>query len=373
MSVLVTFRRGFGHNLFQYALGRIVAKHLRFALTCRRQIQNQGELTRQTEEALTLPDVAASFPYAELAIDGRRVGAPTQLFELEANPSWSGQAIPLDEVMANTQPRQIRLHGYFQRAEYYVPFVKDIQEWYATTAGNPGSAPPERDVVVHLHRDPAVSLRGWLLPLSYYDRVLDGMKGLGDIYVCGTGITAAVRWHFERYQPIFVDVSRLEAFALIRRFTRIVLSNATDAWWAAFLSGAREIYGPCASKGDGYALTGYKDVNLHMRDVRYHEVESGDFERGGWTLQGQMTGGRMFVSGAHAILARDGCASLRMSAGTPLAYVAQLLCGSGEVHLNQVMRRFPNVDLVRLVETVGNLQLATLRQQIAESSSAHGR
>jgi hypothetical protein len=54
----------------------------------------------------------------------------------------------------------------------------------------------------------------------------------------------------------------------------MVLSNRTFAWWAAFLSDAAEIYAPRSPDGRAYSFTGFRDVDLHMREPRYHEIEN---------------------------------------------------------------------------------------------------
>ena len=111
------------------------------------------------------------------------------------------------------------------------------------------------------------------------------MQGKGRVYVCGTCIDGNVRAALEQYNPIFYDGTPLEHFSFIRRFNRIILSNSTFAWWAAYLSDATEIFAPRISLDGVYSFSGCGDIDLTMRESRYHEyavsstVQMGVFRR----------------------------------------------------------------------------------------------
>jgi hypothetical protein len=111
-----------------------------------------------------------------------------------------------------------------------------------------------------------------VLPIAYYENILSSLPKVGQVYVCGTCIDDSIKLRFSKYNPIYYDGSAIEHFGFIMHFNRIVLSNSTFAWWAAFLSHAEQIFAPRFVEGGIYSFTGFEDVDLNMRDRRYCEV-----------------------------------------------------------------------------------------------------
>jgi len=272
-----------GNDLFQYAMGRILAEQLDFALDCRQEPTPPGR--RIAGRALdvgaqaALGDLTRFFPGAPLHMPGRRAGSPVQSFEWMPGVKWNGQTIDLPAVLQDQRRRQIRLRGWFQRYEYYAPHRHSIRQWFRM----PSIRVPWRlrpaDVLVNIRRGADYGLNNWTMPLSYYEDALTSFPSLGQVYVCGTCIDDNVRAHLAKFRPIYYDADAMHHFRFIQRFDRIVLSNSTFAWWAAFLSDASAIIAPRASHA--YAFTGFGDVDLHMRESRYREIaftESVPFE-----------------------------------------------------------------------------------------------
>jgi hypothetical protein len=50
--------------------------------------------------------------------------------------------------------------------------------------------------------------------------------------------------YFDKYNPTIVSHDEYSDFEFIRSFDKIISSNSTFSWWAAFLSDASEIYLP---------------------------------------------------------------------------------------------------------------------------------
>lgn len=265
MSVRVKFLGRLGNNLFQYALGRIIAQHFGFELVC----EQAGAWVDET-----LASLSNHFPNAPLHIQGESFASPIQEFDVRLDTGWEGQAIDLDAVLRDRTPRRIILAGYFQRLQYFAPFKAQIQEWFRIESPDETPLAVMRDdVLVHIRRGPDYGMRGWTLSLAYYDSVLSGLSGLGRVYVIGTGIDQTVRKHLAKYSPIYPNGSALRHFALFRHFNRIILSNSSFAWWGSYLSSAEELYVPQLPRPGAYGFTGFQSVDLHMREERYREVE----------------------------------------------------------------------------------------------------
>jgi hypothetical protein len=170
--------------------------------------------------------------------------------------------------------------------------------------------PGPRDIVVNVRRGIDYGMKDWTLSLSYYDRVLAAAKDLGRVYVCGTCVDADVRRVLGRYDPVYIEGAPIEHFALMTHSRRLVLSNSTFAWWAAFLSDATEIHAPRSVDGEAYAFTGVQDVDLHMRAPRYIEVADAKL-----ALFAPFEANRTRIGDAHAAVDADTRALLTWMAG----------------------------------------------------------
>lgn len=264
-----------GNNLFQYALGRILAEELGLELTCGRQPQTVRTLlpgrSLDSGASATLEDLAERYPHAHLHVPGRHVTTPLECHELAQGDERS-HTVDLAAMLANRTPRQIRLRGWFQRYEYYAPYHARIRGWFQPVPLATAVTIGDRDVLLNIRRGADYGLRGWTVPLSYYDEALDRLGDVGRIFICGTCLDQQVRDHFARRRPIYHDGAPVEQFAFMMRFRRLVLANSTFSWWAGWLSTAETIVAPRAPHGRIYAFTGFGDVDLHMRDARYQEM-----------------------------------------------------------------------------------------------------
>jgi Glycosyl transferase family 11 len=275
MSVKVTLQGRLGNNLFQYALGRIIAESHGMELICEYPRSTQWIFMGQNQDIgpdATLIGLKEYFPNAPLCIPGRTIDAPIEVFATGMHDGWTGHTIDLQSVLANRSPRQIQLAGFFQRFEYYAPYCDRIRSWFRPGSITLPLSVADNDVLINIRRGFDYGYLGWGLSMSYYIHVLSGLRDLGRVYVCGTGIDDQVRRCLSKYKPIYFSGTPIEQFNFITRFNRIILSNSTFAWWAAFLSEAAEIYAPRAAHEAMYGFTGYSDVNLHTGESRYHEI-----------------------------------------------------------------------------------------------------
>src|SRR5262245_18334799 len=119
MLVQVLLRGRLGNNLFQYALGRIIAEHHGLQLVCteRPLRPEQPASALHMSGPSTLASLSRHFPGAPLRLNGHSFQTPVESHELERGGAWGGQTIALEHILADPTPRQIRLHGYFQRFE----------------------------------------------------------------------------------------------------------------------------------------------------------------------------------------------------------------------------------------------------------------
>jgi len=275
MSVEVMFVGRLGNNFFQYALGRIIAEHLEFEMTCRTfpiPPEHLALFSSEDTPSASLQSAANDFPQAALYIGGQRHWRPTQDFIL-GEGNWSGQSIDLAEVLANRSPRQIRLAGFFQRFEYYAPHLKKIREWFAVGRNNSKLDIFPRDVLVNVRGGKDFDRLGWTLDPAYYVNALESMNKLGRVYVCGIGIDSELRDALKPFNPLYIDGSPVEHFRLFQKFNRLIIPNSTFSWWGALLSSADVICVPDTSYLKGYSFSG-SDVDLDVPESRYLKIRA---------------------------------------------------------------------------------------------------
>ena len=200
--------------------------------------------------------------------------------------------------------------------------------------------------MLHVRRGFNVAARREILPLSYYDRALGGLGAVGRVHLCGTGIDDDTLSHFQRYAPVHFKGSPIERFAFIQRFDRIILSNSTSAWWAAFLSDASHICAPRSVDSSGYAFMGFRDVDLDTRESRYVYVDVPAFASVERTVSSNMQGARMFVAQPDLFVERPGHPVVRIGCQDGDMALITLFAKEGKLNLDDLERRF-SVSTVR--------------------------
>jgi len=247
--IYIKYNGRFGNNLFQYAMGRILAEQYGHGLgsykgensvsllNCQRALQDKYSWTG---------------PF--ITLSGNRV-------ELTAVPSGS-----------------IYLDGTFQRAEYYIQHRDKIKKWFEVPEIE--FRPKNEDVVLHIRRsDFGYKHNGGMLPLDYYGDILDNNE-FGQVYITGgcshfgekKDIDDQVKEYFQKYKPLYITSDAIKTFRAIQKFKNVVQSMSTFCWWASFLSDeAERIYTPITN--DGYWQKN-GDINLMINNDVYVYVDN---------------------------------------------------------------------------------------------------
>jgi hypothetical protein len=135
------------------------------------------------------------------------------------------------------------LHGYFQRSWFYNPYRTEIKEMFAE---GPKLINYD-DIVIHLrltdyfwHKVNSVISPEW------YINIVKGQQYKKCYVVVEDHPTNKKYLQFItggiRNCEVVTGGSALDDFNFIRSFDRIVCSNSTFCWWAAFLSNASKIW-----------------------------------------------------------------------------------------------------------------------------------
>lgn len=113
------------------------------------------------------------------------------------------------------------------------------------------------------------------LPFEYYEKALS-MAKYDKIYICTDDPNHEYLKNFKKYNPIIIRhkdpyswEATIDDFAFIMSFNKIITSQSTFCWWAAFLSSATEIYAPRPSNG----FMSNSNITLEVTDeIRYKYI-----------------------------------------------------------------------------------------------------
>jgi hypothetical protein len=223
-----------GNRLFQYSLGRIIAETLGFRLSAA---------------------PIAGFPGTRQVVAGKDFSdAPVQ--------QLGGQKIELPGVLRDTTPRRIVLHGYFQRYEYYQPFKDSIRKSWLVPEFRPASLRPTGEIALNIRRGDYIQM-GWATPFKFFRDVLESVRHERVCIVTDEPADPFFK-RFRPYAPVLFHEGPLEDFAMLLSFRRMVITQSTFSWWAAFLSEAEDVLVPVSSNSVWSGHTRHFDVDMRI-------------------------------------------------------------------------------------------------------------
>lgn len=281
MSVEVRFLGHLGNNLFQYALGRVLAEELDLALDCvapgaRPAFGRVEEASGIRDRLWTLTD---AFSDVRLQVPGRDIRVPQYRQVMGEQLHWNGHGLNLDWLLRHGADRRIVLRGYFQRSEYYLPWRERIRGWLRLPRVAGEIEPGPGDIVLHLRRSYDMRVLGRQITLRYYEEILEG-HAFERIFVCGLGLDAETRARLARFNPIWLDLDAVATLRLLQAASQIAIANSTFSWWGAWLSDATRIFFPRPVRG--YWSPERPEVALEVPEARYCYVDDVALDDGPW-------------------------------------------------------------------------------------------
>lgn len=253
--IYINYNGRFGNNIFQYCIGRIIAEKYGHGLE-----RYKGENNQFFENC--------------------KVELQDQSYARTDNISvLKGHYIDFSKCNSS----QIVLDGFFQRAEYYLPYREKIKKWFEPPPLY-GFSPSKDDFFLHIRRaDFGRPWNGGMLPFSFYTDILNTKK-FDRVFISGG--TAALGGQkdvdedvinaFKMYDPIYINESSIETFKMIQRFTNVIQSMSTFCWWATFLSDeCKNVYTPITTSG---YWSKDSDINLRIDDKKYIYIDNVDVE-----------------------------------------------------------------------------------------------
>ena len=223
-SVKTQYPGRLGNKLFQYCFGRIIADALQFNFD------------------------AEHVPGFSHATSLRRLCLPSIGLKEEV---LNGHKVDVEKVVANRKKRIIRLLGHFQRYEYYRKHKEKIRSWLSVPTSN---IPGTEDLVIHIRSGDLWQVNrsnppneGQLpLPFSFYKQIIEQRVWEKIYIITEMQKDPMVQKLAASYSALVQSKSEIEDFCFLASGHNIVLSVSTFAWWASWLSRAKQIFFPLA-------------------------------------------------------------------------------------------------------------------------------
>lgn len=229
MTVSINYKGRFGNCLFQYVSARIFAEKNNLNL-----VSTIGQ------------DVAQTKPHKHNEED---IG---QIIKKIDHKSFIDDEIPFSGNQYNYM-----FDDFFQNGNYINNNAKLVDSFFSL----PKVDRNYKDIVMHVRLDDYVHTnvnnpQDWskseIVSPAYYLSILD-KEEYSKLYIVVDKLKT--EWekkyidYFKRYSPVIINNTPAEDFNFIRRFDKMIISNSTFAYWAAFLSHAKKIY---TFKNTGY-------------------------------------------------------------------------------------------------------------------------
>lgn len=213
--VTTSFFGRFGNNMFQYAMARMIA--LKYGMKmCTMWNHNNF--------------IEANECYEGTIVQGEPVMVEDVVF---------GNT-PVNPMTYDFTGKRVHLHGYFQHADFYDEYRDTIKGFWQLKKVEKNTD----DLVVHLRlTDYWWSRNQTVISPEWYFGIIRKEK-FRKLYIVVEPHVTNKKYlsHFSQWKPEIVSQSPKDDFNFLRSFDRIVCSNSTFAWWAAFLSDASKIF-----------------------------------------------------------------------------------------------------------------------------------
>jgi len=205
MSVHIGFLGRFGNNLFQYALGRMYAEDHGLQLMT---AWNHDDIIKATE-----PKSGTCIQDPMRCIDDRNIDS---LFNLKLDGA-------------------VFFAGYFQQSRRYNQHRDRIKSFFEL----PKTEKNTKDIVMHIRCDD-YGLGHRIHPSWYIDILRQ--ESFDKLYIVMSPLEQDYLDFFKDFDAIIVSEDVKSDFFFISSFDRIICSNSTFAWWAAFLGEPSKAY-----------------------------------------------------------------------------------------------------------------------------------
>lgn len=252
----IQYAGGLGNQMFQHAFARILQARHRVALGSWRAVSPAIKAFPATSRGL----VEKEFQDPVTVLPGRNsLERIDPQREEDMDPSSLGTLLTARDVV---------LHGYFQKYHYYQEHGDFLRDLYRMEAPEIAQRPGDEDLVVYLQSYFNVGVDFFLreIPKVPHRHLWIMVNDLER----GWEMVGKIRRRFGG--QILHHSSHLKDFYFLQLASRMILAPSTFAWWAAYLSHAREIVFARPTCGYGSRSHGVASLEV-SNDPRYRYVD----------------------------------------------------------------------------------------------------
>ncbi len=209
MSVHALYKGRTGNNLFQYVWARLFAEAQGLAFYTPPPVQ----------EVLSVVPAAVGQHF-----DGPNVFITDNSGDVLSRDGWA--------------PARYLFDDWFQHSEWFIKRRARIME---ILRPRPVEKQNTEDIVINLRVADDYRSPGWVIHPRWYLDILEKER-FGKLHIVADVRDEGYLARFARYDPVVVSSGPNGDWEYLRSFSRIVCSNSTFCWWAAFLSEAAHIW-----------------------------------------------------------------------------------------------------------------------------------
>ena len=246
---------GLGNNMFQYALGRILAEEK----NCNLIVDGIESLTKY------FPNVTNITDRKEL------MGLTLHLGYNSANKTV--QHIDYAEVKLHNGP--ISLEGFFQKYNLYVNYLPQIKHWFSYDESL-YTTPSENDLVIHYRLGDYLSLHWNLLPDDYIAIIENQLLSYEQCYIITDDVNNPLCLKLLNLKNSkIIKQTELQDFTFMKHAKQLILSHSSFSWWSAFLGNQEHVYVPLFKDKFSYLWKidpQLDDVDLLIDNYKFKKV-----------------------------------------------------------------------------------------------------
>lgn len=228
MSVTIDYNGNIGNCLFQYVFARLLAENNEMYLQTPFPYQRLIQTTpHRSGRIFSNPIVIHEEPYFSETLFYTNLDA--------------ARRIPVDFYDLLTEPLSEANHvlrGYFEYSKIYDENFETIKTFFRLDPIDVNYA----DIVINIRLGDFGKF-GRVISPEWYLRILE-QEQFERLFIVGCEAGEEYLVPFQKYEPVVIPSTPFGDFHTIRSFNRVICSNSTFCWWAAFLGEASKIYIP---------------------------------------------------------------------------------------------------------------------------------
>ena len=243
---------GLGNQMFQYALGRIIADN-----------KNYNHVTNNIESLsqyfTTISNITDKITTTDNTIIAG-YGSSTNFI----------QHVDIQSLLDHNGG--IYLKGFFQKHYLYSKYRSKLQELFKFTYDK--SKPGDNDIVVHIRLGDYVQLNHYLSPSVYLD-IINKLEYDNCIIITDDPNNEFIKSFLSLRNCHIMCNSTFDDFAFINNAKRAIISQSTFSWWATFLGNQDQVYVPLHTSHNGYPWKlnpGIDDIDLIPTCDKYIKI-----------------------------------------------------------------------------------------------------